>query len=150
MHYRRCNENCNLDDFQMTTTRAITTPTPKPTSIPSKMTPSQAENHTTFKWKTKISHYSILEFHFNNYYFCNMPSTAKEKTPLSNKQQYTPTNAVSLILYTFHFEEGSLIHSNSYQNYFSGTLLFLTTSIIITFIIITCYSYNRQFYSRVL
>ena len=35
-----------------------------------------------------------------------MPSTAKEKTPLSNKQQYTPTNAVSLILYTFHFEEG--------------------------------------------
>ena len=57
-----------------------------------------------------------------------MPPTTQEKTPLSNEQQSTvhQQNEVSLILYTFHFEEGSLFHSNSCQNYFSGTLLFLT------------------------
>lgn len=39
----------NLDDFQSTTTSATTTPIPNPTSMPSKTTPSQAANHTTFE-----------------------------------------------------------------------------------------------------
>lgn len=44
----------NLDDFQSTTASAMMTPTPKPTSIPSKTTPSQAANQTTFNRKNKI------------------------------------------------------------------------------------------------
>ena len=42
----------NLDDFQSTTTSAMITPIPNPTSMPSKTTPSQAANHTTFETKT--------------------------------------------------------------------------------------------------
>jgi len=42
----------NLEDLYNTTASAITTPTPKPTSMPSRTTPSHAANQTTFKKKT--------------------------------------------------------------------------------------------------
>ena len=42
----------NLEDLYNTTASATTTPTPKPTSIPSRTTPSHAANQTTFKKKT--------------------------------------------------------------------------------------------------
>lgn len=59
-----------------------------------------------------------------------MPPTVQEKTTIIFKQATLhQQNAMSLILYNFHFEEGSLFHPNSYKYYFSGTLLFLTTYI---------------------
>ena len=46
------NYKTNLEDLYNTTASATTTPTPKPTSIPSRTTPSHAANQTTFKKKT--------------------------------------------------------------------------------------------------
>ena len=45
-----------------TTASAITTPTPKPTSIPSRTTPSHAANQTTFK--KKINNYDSIKSMF--------------------------------------------------------------------------------------
>lgn len=55
----------NLEDLYNTTASATTTPTPKPTSIPSRTTPSHAANQTTFKKKTN-NYDAILSMLYTN------------------------------------------------------------------------------------